>query len=897
MKNKTTLIILLLFVSVITFAQNTITMVSPPTTVTAGTNVNITFNYTKDAAVAQMYAFIRFKDAGNLTDVSVLLSDSSGTKTLSLPIPSSALAGGGYSYQAQLFTTGWGHLATQNVTGISVVAAANAITLLNPPTKVSAGTNVAITFNYVKDVARAHAFIRFKDASGELSVVNQIVTANSGMVTLNLPIPANAMAGGGYSYQAQIFNPDVPGGYVFLAQQVITGIMVEAPPSPGERIAPGANWKYYDAGNEPANWTTTGFDATSWSSGNAELGYGEGDEATVISTGAMTAYFRKTFTATAADAALTFIEMSALRDDGMVVYINGTEVWRDNMPVGVVNYGTLALAAAIEGVWINKIIPNLLVAGTNVVAIEIHQNVASSSDISFNFRLEVRNQVQAEVVRGPYLQKGSPNAMTIKYRTNTNTETKINYGTSLGALTSTLSDNTLKSDHEIALTGLLPNTKYYYEIANNAGVYVPASSDMYFNTAPAIGTDQFVRAWILGDAGTGNLDQKNVRDQYYNYVATSTTNPNQTDMMLFLGDNAYDNGLDGEYQVGLFDIYKQQLKKTVAWSTLGNHDGYSANSNSQTGPYYDIFTFPTAAESGGVASGTEAYYSFDYANIHFIVLESNTLHDNATQIAWCTQDIQSTNQDWIVALFHHPSYTKGSHDSDVDVQSINMRKYFLPILEANGVDLVLSGHSHSYERSYFVNGHYGLSGSFDLNANTVGPNGKLSGKVDSLEGAYQKAEVENPGAVYITTGSAGKISGGDLNHNAMYASLNQLGSCVLEVENDGASGQNLTVKFVNDNGAVPDYFTIHKTGIVLSTEKYKLNGDTAKVYPVPVKDILNIEVNPDETLKQINIYDSVGKLVKTATSKQINVHNIQSGTYVVQIVTDKKDYFKSIIIK
>lgn len=898
MNIKSTLYLLLLFVSSIAFSQSTITIVNPPATVTAGTNVDITFNYTKDAEHAQIWAFIRFKDAGNLTEVSKLLSNSSGTETLSLEIPSSSVPGGGYSYQAQLFKTSWGaSLDSQNYTGITVEAADNSIIMVNPPTSVKAGENVDITFNYVKNVARAHAFIRLKDATGNLTDVNEIVTSNSGSLTLSLPIPSNAV-GSGYSYQAQIFNPDVAGGYVHLATHNITGITVTKKPSLGERIAPGDQWKYYDAGNEPTgNWKTVGFDDTSWATGNAELGYGEGDEATTIGN-TLTAYFRKSFEASTADSALTFIEMNALRDDGIVVYLNGEEIWRDNMPTGSINYDSFALSAPTEGLWINKIIDNSVIEGTNVVAIEIHQNVATSSDISFNFRLEVRNDVQSELTRGPYLQKGSPTAITVRYRTNTNTETIVNYGTSLGALDTTVSDEILKSNHEITITGLLPNTKYFYEIANSAGVYEPESNTMYFTTAPTTGTDQFVRAWILGDAGTADQNQKNVRDQYYSYVENTTKNPNQTDMMLFLGDNAYDNGLDDEYQKALFDIYKQQLKKTVAWSTLGNHDGYSADSNTQTGPYYEVFSFPTAAESGGVASGTEAYYSFDYANVHFIVLESYTLDTNENQIAWCTQDIQNTNQDWIVVLFHHPSYTKGSHDSDVDTNSINMRANFLPILESNGVDLILSGHSHSYERSYFINGHYDFSTSFDINSNTVGPNGKLSGKANTTDGAYQKTATQNPGAVYLTTGSAGKISGGDLNHNAMYTSLNELGSSVLEIESDGETGQNLTIKFLKDDGNIADYFTINKTGVTLSTEKTNiLNSKDTSAYPVPVVGLLNIKVSHFEALKEVKIYNSVGKLLKTTTKNQINVNTFRSGIYVVKIITDKGEHYKSIVIE
>ncbi len=77
-----------------------------------------------------------------------------------------------------------------------------------------------------------------------------------------------------------------------------------------------------------------------------------------------------------------------------------------------------------------------------------------------------------------------------------------------------------------------------------------------------------------------------------------------------LGDNAYKDGTDSEYQQAVFNTYPSLLRQTPVWPTLGNHDGRSADSFFQTGVYYDIFSLPTNAEAGGSISGTEAYYSF-----------------------------------------------------------------------------------------------------------------------------------------------------------------------------------------------------------------------------------------------------------------------------------------------
>src|SRR5438552_16877275 len=124
-----------------------------------------------------------------------------------------------------------------------------------------------------------------------------------------------------------------------------------------------------------------------------------------------------------------------------------------------------------------------------------------------------------------------------------------------------------------------------------------------------------------------------------------------------------------------------------------------------------MFTLPKAAEAGGMASGTEDYYSFDYGNVQFICLDSMTSDrsPSGAMMTWLQNDLASTTLNWIIAYWHHPPYSKGSHNSDTEQQLIEMRQNANPILESHGVDLVLTGHSHSYERSFLLDGHYGTS--------------------------------------------------------------------------------------------------------------------------------------------------------------------------------------------
>jgi hypothetical protein len=162
-------------------------------------------------------------------------------------------------------------------------------------------------------------------------------------------------------------------------------------------IANGDTWKYLDDGSDQGTaWRGPGFDDGAWASGPTQLGYGDGDEATVVGYGPypndkyVTTYFRRTFQVDDASefASLT---LGIVRDDGAVVHLNGGEVYRTNMPAGTVGYLTVASGrvggAAESATHYVAVDPSLLDSGDNVLAVDIHQVSPTSSDISFDLEL------------------------------------------------------------------------------------------------------------------------------------------------------------------------------------------------------------------------------------------------------------------------------------------------------------------------------------------------------------------------------------------------------------------------------------------------------------------------------------------------------------------------------
>ncbi|MFC0335659.1 GH92 family glycosyl hydrolase, partial [Paenibacillus sepulcri] len=169
-----------------------------------------------------------------------------------------------------------------------------------------------------------------------------------------------------------------------------------------ELISEGSEWKYYDQGQYAGNgWTTAAYDDSAWASGPAMLGYDNYNKVkTKVSYGPdtnnkyTTTYFRKTFEASDVKD-ITELDASLIRDDGAVVYLNGHEIIRTNMPLGDATYGTIANATVNDERDRNSYIidPSYLVEGTNVLTAEVHQAAANSSDIAFEFSLDAAKQM------------------------------------------------------------------------------------------------------------------------------------------------------------------------------------------------------------------------------------------------------------------------------------------------------------------------------------------------------------------------------------------------------------------------------------------------------------------------------------------------------------------------
>jgi acid phosphatase type 7 len=414
------------------------------------------------------------------------------------------------------------------------------------------------------------------------------------------------------------------------------------------------------------------------------------------------------------------------------------------------------------------------------------------------------------LVRAPYLQKGSPTAATVCWRVSDSIAVQLRYGSSIGSLVAADSQAAVGTDACVELKGLQPDTKYFYALYSGT-TQLAGGEDFWLRTHPPADAKKRTVIWLVGDAGSGYKDQANTRDGWMKVNGGA-----HADVMILLGDNAYLDGTDADLTKNHFAPYAATLRNSFSWATLGNHDAYGPTKEA---PHLAAWNMPTAGESGGVPSGSELYYSFDYGNIHFICLDSqrNLRTKTGPMYLWLEADLAATKKDWIIAYFHHAPYSFGSYNTDVEPEKHpEMRGIFVPLLEKYGVDFVYTGHSHSYERSFLINGAYGISTDNTANMATIAIDSK-SGDYTTTDGPYRKADARagNKGTIYTVAGSGSEILAKEVpeKHPVMYSEHVKLGTAQLIIEDQSAIGM-----FIDDEGNIQDRFAVVQgDGVVRSS--------------------------------------------------------------------------------
>lgn len=305
---------------------------------------------------------------------------------------------------------------------------------------------------------------------------------------------------------------------------------------------------------------------------------------------------------------------------------------------------------------------------------------------------------KASHMRGPYLQNMRQSSVVIMWRADflplPTTGHTVEYGLTpaLGSEVTVPPVSATSDMVSVTVSGLMTNTLYYYRVKQDDDVL----SRIYnFRTSkPATATDfSFIFFTDTGyhpyhDSYNKPL-QKNTAAALKHHIDSRPV-----DFIVHGGDVNQITGADIYYQSKFFDIYNDEavvnlLSYMPIYPTIGNHDV-------PTDAYFDIFALPTDN------SPSERYYSFDYGNVHFVALDSNTTvfgdHD-PTQLAWFNSNMAATDQHWKFVYFHHGMQYQGSSGPDVSnghYWGITWEQAF----SAHQVDVAAYGHNHVHRRSH-----------------------------------------------------------------------------------------------------------------------------------------------------------------------------------------------------
>lgn len=478
-----------------------------------------------------------------------------------------------------------------------------------------------------------------------------------------------------------------------------------------------------------------------------------------------------------------------------------------------------------------------------------------------------------QVLRQPYLQVVTPTSITVRWNTGDSIEGKVHYRLSSDTLTNTIIESEPVTFHEVTITGLTPDSRYYYSIDTIQG-----SAEQYFITSPLPGNKEQVRIWVISDFGQTSTSQNEVRMQTVDRWKTFNGNSYHANFVLSLGDQT-ENDTQEELQQTYFNHLDKVLLNSPLFTIEGNHDFYDNFTN-----YKKTFSIPSNGEAGGYPSQSPDYYSFDYANIHIVCLSTEINDINGPQLAWLRNDLKNIDKDttdWLIACLHRPFHSGGYHPTDASSTAQKQRDYWLKELENYGVDLILQGHNAIYERSFLIDNLTGIT--TDLNDANIIDRG--NGRTDG-DGAYNKVIGLNPhnGTVFIEVAPGGDATNKNSNYQIFsysYSGYDIEGSVVIDV--DGANRMNVfflcNTPYAKDN-YLWDYFTINKSESTSSaTPGAEHIPDNLQIsaYPNPFEKYATISYHlshPGNVI--VGIYDMLGNCVSLTEEgfKESGIHNI-----------------------
>ena len=623
------------------------------------------------------------------------------------------------------------------------------------------------------------------------------------------------------------------GGSVLMNTQPFTPVHAEVQDTKEAQdttvmIDQGTSWKYLDDNTDPAAggalnaWTLGTFDDSAWKEAAGKFGAKRGELADV--SGYMPTvllnqyyeenkdiptYFFRTSVTLENISEITSLSGTFYSDDEAAVYINGHEVFSNlsAQPDGDNLYYSGHGQGAPEEHEISlsaEECQEYLVEGENVIAVELHNDRETSSDIYFEFESlnANRNEVFETVQKSVILMVGSDEtSRNLTWYANVDTAGSVQWAKQSdmqdglfpaqyneAAATSIATNDAGFYSNQATMTNLEENTAYVYRVVNGDTV-----SQIYtFETGDFDEGFSFI---LAGDPqiGAGNTETDTVGWDETLDTAIAQLDP---DFLVSAGDQVNTNNNETQYTGYLNDA----LTYLTSATTIGNHDSGSA-------AYNEHFNLPNeSTQLGATTAGTD--YWFVYDNTLFMVINSNNRSTAEHKEFLESAIAQNPDVRWKTVVFHHSVYSTASHVDDGDI--IERREELPPMLSELDIDVVLMGHDHVYTRTYMMNGT----------------------TPDDSQGV--QSEVTNPeGVLYLTANSASGSKYYDIKApEAAYSAVMDQSYRRTITDIDVTDTSYTMTTYYMDTMEVLDTFTINK----IDTDKSELEGLVEKAEQVSEAD-------------------------------------------------------------
>ena len=631
-------------------------------------------------------------------------------------------------------------------------------------------------------------------------------------------------------------------------------------------------WNYLDNNVDPGTsedryaWTKEGYQVDSWKSAAGKFGakngalgsLGGGYTPTVLlnqyiegtSNDIPTFFFRTTVNVNSLDD-LGSLTGNLYYDDAAIIYINGIEVASFDKPSGGydtnMSYGGSNDSNPREG-QINLTadqLKDVLKVGENVIAVELHQGRASSSDVYFEFA-----NLQVNYGQTPVEQKAlnltvgkDETEMNLTWYANTSEIGTVEYAkasedgefpsefTTVNATGNQSNDNGFYYN-QATLTNLEENTKYVYRLVNNDTV----SKTYEFTTEDFDGSYNFI---LAGDPQIGASGNATNDTEGWKKTLQDSINKFDPDFILSAGDQVNTASNESQYSGYLASEY---LTNTPQANVVGNHD-------SSSNAYSQHFNLPNVSDKGATTAGSDYWYV--YNNTLFMNINSNNM-STAEHKAFMEEAI-AANPDarWKVVSFHHSVYSVANHAVEGDI--LQRREELTPVFDELGIDVVLMGHDHVYVRSNIMKGMQVVTDTSDLQSVTD-PDGVLYVTANSASGSkYYNIKTD------ISTEFVAKMD------QSKQRSISNI-----EVSENEFKITTYLYDANNDDWAVLDTFAINKTE-VQEADKTALKIAVDLANAITDEDLANVVPAVADEFKAAR--DEANTVYNNASATQVEVNN------------------------